>query len=45
MYLGEVGWGDVEWIGLAQDRYKWRALDELSGCMKVWNVLELQHNW
>jgi hypothetical protein len=24
--LGEVGWGDVEWIGLAQDRNRWRAL-------------------
>jgi hypothetical protein len=23
---GEVGWGDVDWIGLAQDRDKWRAL-------------------
>jgi hypothetical protein len=22
----EVGWGDVDWIGLAQDRGKWRAL-------------------
>jgi hypothetical protein len=20
MYLGEVGWGDVDWIGLAQDK-------------------------
>jgi hypothetical protein len=26
MDLGEVGWGDVDWIGLAQDRHKWRAL-------------------
>jgi hypothetical protein len=26
MALGEVGWGDVDWIGLAQDRGKWRAL-------------------
>jgi hypothetical protein len=26
MYLGEVGWGDVDWIGLAQDRNRWRAL-------------------
>jgi hypothetical protein len=26
MDLGEVGWGDVDWIGLAQDRDKWRAL-------------------
>jgi hypothetical protein len=24
--LGEVGWGDVDWIGLAQDRDRWRAL-------------------
>jgi hypothetical protein len=24
--LGEVGWGDVNWIGLAQDRNRWRAL-------------------
>jgi hypothetical protein len=22
----EVGWGGVDWIGLAQDRDKWRAL-------------------
>jgi hypothetical protein len=26
MDLGEVGWGDVGWIGLAQDRNRWRAL-------------------
>jgi hypothetical protein len=26
MYLGEVGWSDVDWIGLAQDRNRWRAL-------------------
>jgi hypothetical protein len=26
MDLGEVGWGGVDWIGLAQDRDKWRAL-------------------
>jgi hypothetical protein len=24
--FGEVGWGDVDWIGLAQDRGRWRAL-------------------
>jgi hypothetical protein len=24
--LEEVGWGDVDWIGLAQDRNRWRAL-------------------
>jgi hypothetical protein len=26
MDLGEVGWGDVARIGLAQDRNRWRAL-------------------
>jgi hypothetical protein len=26
MDIGEVGWGDVDWIGLAQDRNRWRAL-------------------
>jgi hypothetical protein len=26
MDLGEVGCGDVDWIGLAQDRNSWRAL-------------------
>jgi hypothetical protein len=24
--LGDVGWGDVDWIGLAQARNRWRAL-------------------
>jgi hypothetical protein len=26
MDLGEIGWGGVNWIGLAQDRDRWRAL-------------------
>jgi hypothetical protein len=26
MDLGEVGWGDVDWIDLAQDRNRWKAL-------------------
>jgi hypothetical protein len=26
MDLGEVGWSDVDWIDLAQDRNRWRAL-------------------
>jgi hypothetical protein len=25
MDLGKVGWGDVDWIGLAKDRNRWRA--------------------
>jgi hypothetical protein len=24
--LDEMGWGDVVWIGLAQDRNRWKAL-------------------
>jgi hypothetical protein len=34
MYLGEVGCGDVDWIGLAQDRNRWRAL--------VYSILNLR---
>jgi hypothetical protein len=26
MDLGEVGWGEVDWIGLAKDRNRWRAV-------------------
>jgi hypothetical protein len=26
MHLGEIGWNGVDWLGLAQDRDKWRAL-------------------
>jgi hypothetical protein len=26
MDLLEAGWGDVDWIGLAQDKIRWRAL-------------------
>jgi hypothetical protein len=25
MDLVEVGWGDVDWIGLAQDRDRWES--------------------
>jgi hypothetical protein len=24
--VGEIGWGDVDWIGLAKDRNRWRAV-------------------
>jgi hypothetical protein len=26
MDLVEVGYGDVDWIGLVQDKHRWRAL-------------------
>jgi hypothetical protein len=31
--LLEIGWGGVDWIGLAQDRDKWRAL--VNGAMNL----------
>jgi hypothetical protein len=29
MDLRQVGWGNVDWIGLAEDRNRWRALVNL----------------
>jgi hypothetical protein len=26
MVLGEIGWSDMDWIDLAQDRDQWRSL-------------------
>jgi hypothetical protein len=26
MDLGDIGWGDMGWIGLAQDRNRWNDL-------------------
>jgi hypothetical protein len=28
MDFGEMGWGDADWIGLAQDRNRWRVPGE-----------------
>jgi hypothetical protein len=33
MDLGEIRWGGADWIGLAQDKDKWRAL--LNAVMKL----------
>jgi hypothetical protein len=46
MVLGEVGWGDVDWIGLAKDRNKWRAL--VNAVMNRWipqDAGKWLHNW
>jgi hypothetical protein len=32
--MGEIGWGGRDWIGLAQDRDRWRAL--VNGVMNLW---------
>jgi hypothetical protein len=34
MILREIGWGDINWIDLAQDRDQWRAL--------VYTVMDLR---
>jgi hypothetical protein len=34
MDVGEVGWGDVDWIGLAQDRNRWTAL--VNSVLNLW---------
>jgi hypothetical protein len=34
MDLGEVWWGDVDWIGLAQGRNRWRAL--VNSVLNLW---------
>jgi hypothetical protein len=35
MDLGEMGWGDVDWIGLAKDRNWWRALVNVETNLRV----------
>jgi hypothetical protein len=34
MDLGDVRWGGVDWIGLAQDRNRWRAL--VNSVLNLW---------
>jgi hypothetical protein len=34
MGLVEIGLGELDWIGLAQDRYRWRAL--VNSVMNLW---------
>jgi hypothetical protein len=34
MEFREIGWGSVEWIQLAQDRGRWRAL--VNTVMDLW---------
>jgi hypothetical protein len=41
--LVEVGWGDVDLIGLAQDRDRWTALVN-SGSVNCWETIEFPNN-
>jgi hypothetical protein len=40
MDLGEVGWGDVDWIDLAQGRNSSEFGIESSGSIKCWEIIE-----
>jgi hypothetical protein len=47
MDLSELGLSVVDWIGLAQDRYRWRAHElgtESSGSIKCWASIEWLHS-
>jgi hypothetical protein len=47
MDLAEIGWGDVDWTGLAQDTDKLRSLVNavmnLAGSIKCWESVEWLH--
>jgi hypothetical protein len=49
MDLGEIEWGGMDWIDLAQDRDQWRDLVNMvmepSCSIKCWEFLEQLHNW
>jgi hypothetical protein len=49
MNLREIGWGGMDWIDLAQNRHRWRALVNTVLNLRVpkkgWEVLEKLHNW
>jgi hypothetical protein len=34
MDLGEIGWGGMDWLGLAQDRARWGAF--VNVVMNMW---------
>jgi hypothetical protein len=45
MDLQEVGWEVMDWIDLAQDRDRWRAVEnEPSGSIKCGEFLDLLRN-
>jgi hypothetical protein len=48
MDLVEIGWGGVDWMGLAQDRDRWRILEgssKLSGRIAYWEILRQLSDW
>jgi hypothetical protein len=46
MDLGEIRWGVIDWIGLIQERDKWRAVVNVVMNLQVpcWEILKWLHN-
>jgi hypothetical protein len=40
----EIGWGGVDWLDLARDRYMGMRNDN-SGSIKCWETVAWPHNW
>jgi hypothetical protein len=49
MDFREIGWGDMDWIDMAQDGGWWSDLEKTvrkpSGCIKCYTIPESLHNW
>jgi hypothetical protein len=45
--FGEIGWGGVNWIGLAQDKVEssCECSNEPTDSMECWEVIQWLHNW
>jgi hypothetical protein len=43
MYLREIGWDGMDWVGVAQDRVQWSAL--VNTVMNIREGLDWRHNW
>jgi hypothetical protein len=43
MDLLETGWGGVNWIGLAQDRDKWRVVLNRRVTLNAWETIKWLH--
>jgi hypothetical protein len=45
MDLVEVGWADMDWIGLPQVESSCKFGIERSGSIKSWETIECPNNW
>jgi hypothetical protein len=45
MDLVKIGWGGVDWLGLARVESFCERFSELSGVIKCWETMEWLYNW